>query len=61
MFCSSRRQRSEWREFAFALHQMQAAIEPDISLMHVLTHWNRLATALAEGPRTREAQNRNLK
>jgi hypothetical protein len=61
MFCSSRRQRSEWREFAFALHQIQTAIEPDISLTHVLTQWNRLAVALAESPRKRETQARNLK
>jgi hypothetical protein len=61
MFCSNHRQRSEWREFAFALHQIQAAIEPDISLTHVLTQWNRLATALAECPRKRETHARNLK
>jgi hypothetical protein len=61
MFCPNRRQRSEWREFAFALHQIQAAIEPDMSLTHVLTQWNRLATALAESPRKRETQARNLK
>lgn len=60
MFCSNHRQRSEWREFAFALHQIQDAIEPDISLTHVLTQWNRLAVALAESPRNREAQNRTL-
>lgn len=61
MFCSSDRQRSEWREYAFALHQIQDAIEPDLSLTNVLTQWNRLAAALAESPRKRETQNRNLK
>jgi hypothetical protein len=60
MFCSNHRQRSDWREFAFALHQVQDAIEPDIPLTHVLTQWNRLAVDLAESPRNREAQNRNL-
>ena len=54
-------QRSEWREFAFALRQILDAIEPDLRLTHVLAQWNRLATALAESNRKREAQNRHLK
>jgi hypothetical protein len=37
------RQRSEWREFGFALHQIQNVIEPTLPLTKVLTGWNRLA------------------
>jgi hypothetical protein len=59
-FSPETRQRSEWREFAFALHQIQNAIEPELPLEKVLTQWNRLATALAENHRERTAQNRNL-
>jgi len=55
------RQRSEWREFAFALHQIQDAIEPELPLEKVLAQWNRLAAALAESHRERLAQSRNLK
>jgi hypothetical protein len=54
------RQRSEWREFAFALHQIQDAIEPAIPLKRVLAHWNWLAATLAENHRQRIVQSRNL-
>lgn len=54
------RQRSEWREFAFALHQIQNVIEPHLPLTKVLTGWNRLATGLAERHRKRAPQDRNL-
>jgi hypothetical protein len=54
------RQRSEWREFAFALHQIQNAIEPHVPLHAVLSDWNRLAAALAENHRNRATQSRNL-
>jgi hypothetical protein len=59
-FSEDTRQRSEWREFGFALHQIQNVIEPDLPLAHVLNDWNRLAAALAESHRNRTAQNRNL-
>ena len=59
-FSPDTRQRSEWREFGFALHQIQNVIEPDLPLSQVLNGWNRLAAALAESHRDREAQNRNL-
>jgi hypothetical protein len=59
-FSRDTRQRSEWREFAFALHQMQNAIEPSMKLIQVLNGWNRLAAALAEKHRNRTAQDRNL-
>jgi hypothetical protein len=54
------RQRSEWREFGFALHQVQNAIEPSLPLAQVLSGWNRLAAGLAESHRNRAAQDRNL-
>jgi hypothetical protein len=60
MFSRDMRQRSEWREFGFALHQIQNAIEPRLPLTHVLTGWNRLAAGLAESHRNRAAQNRDL-
>lgn len=52
--------RSEWREFAFALHQIQQAIEPDIPLRRIIEHWDEIATALAEPSRKRVPQVRNL-
>ena len=60
MFSQEARQRSEWREFAFALHQIQDAIEPHLPLPQVLSQWNRLAAGLTESHRNRAAQNRNL-
>ena len=59
-FSRDTRQRSEWREFGFALHQIQNVIEPSLPLARVLNGWNHLAAALAESHRSREAQNRNL-
>lgn len=59
-FSKDTRERSEWREFGFALHQIQDAIEPRLPLTQVLNGWNRLATALAEPHRNRAAQDRNL-
>jgi len=60
MFSRDTRQRSEWREFGFALHQIQNVIEPSLPLAKVLNGWNRLAAILAENHRNRTAQNRNL-
>ncbi|HZL50855.1 MAG TPA: hypothetical protein VFC37_07880 [Terracidiphilus sp.] len=60
MFSRDTRQRSEWREFGFALHQIQNVIEPGLPLAKVLNGWNRVAAALAESHRHRTAQNRNL-
>jgi hypothetical protein len=34
---------SGWCEFSFALHQVQQAIEPNLSLKHTLLKWNGLA------------------
>ena len=59
-FSKDRRQRSEWREFGFVLHQIQNVIEPSLPLSQMLNGWNRLAAALAENHRNRAAQDRNL-
>jgi hypothetical protein len=52
--------RSEWREFSFALHQVQNVVEPELPLAEILCNWNHLAYALAEKPRERKIQNRML-
>jgi hypothetical protein len=48
--------RSPWREFQFALHQIQQTIAPRLKLQQVLTHWNEIAMALAERNRKRVPQ-----
>src|SRR5215472_3126556 len=47
---------SPWREFSFALRNIQQAIEPDVSLGRVLLSWNEIARALAEESRRRVLQ-----
>jgi hypothetical protein len=47
---------SPWREFSFALHQIQQAIEPRLPLQQTLFSWNQIARALAENSRTRSLQ-----
>jgi hypothetical protein len=44
------------REFRFALHQIQQAIEPHLSLQQRLCSWNQIAKALAEKSRNRLLQ-----
>jgi hypothetical protein len=44
------------REFSFALHQIQQAIEPHLSLQRTLYSWNQIAQALAEKSRKRPLQ-----
>jgi hypothetical protein len=44
------------REFSFALHQIQQAIEPHLSLQQTLYSWNQIAQALAEKSRNRLLQ-----
>ena len=44
------------REFSFALHQIQQAIEPNLSLQQTLYSWNQIAEALAEKSRNRLLQ-----
>ncbi len=48
--------RSAWREFAFALHQIEEAIEPRLSMTKVLNHWNEIETCLAASARKRQLQ-----
>src|ERR1039458_4815864 len=55
-FFRARQPLSRWREFSFALHQVQHAIEPHLSLKHTLLNWNGIARALAENPRVRLLQ-----
>jgi hypothetical protein len=50
------RRGSRWREFQFALHQLQQAISPELGLDFVVRHWNDIAAALAEGDRERVPQ-----
>ena len=47
---------SPTREFSFALHQIQQAIEPFLSLQQTLYSWNHIAQALAERSRKRIPQ-----
>src|SRR5580692_1192289 len=44
------------REFSFALHQVQHAIEPHLSFQQTLYSWNQIAQALAEKSRNRLLQ-----
>jgi hypothetical protein len=44
------------REFSFALHQIQQAIEAGLSLQQTLSSWNQIAQALAEKSRNRLLQ-----
>jgi hypothetical protein len=48
--------RSNWREFQFALHQLQETIAPRLGLQQTLMHWNDIAQALAERSRKRTPQ-----
>ena len=50
------RKHSHWREFEFALHEVQQTIAPDLGLTSVLPHWNEIAAALAERNRQRVPQ-----
>ncbi len=52
----SNKVKSDWREFAFALHQIQQAINPVISLRKVIQQWGEISTALAESSRKRKPQ-----
>ena len=50
------RPRSNWREFQFAFHQIQAAITPPLGLQAVLDQWTEISTALSERRRKRKPQ-----
>jgi hypothetical protein len=55
------RTKSAWREFAFALHQIQQAVDPVISLRKVLNEWGEIGSALGERSRKRIPQIKNLR
>jgi hypothetical protein len=48
--------RSHWREFQFALHQLQQSIAPRLGLPQVLEHCNEIAASQAEHNRERAPQ-----
>ena len=54
--CSRRGPCSPSREFSFALHQIQQAIEPHLSIQQTLYSWNQIGQALAEDSRNRLLQ-----
>jgi hypothetical protein len=45
---------SPWREFSFALHQLQHALHPTLPLADLITRWTDIADDLAERPRKRK-------
>jgi hypothetical protein len=47
---------SRWREFSFALHQLQHAIQPMLPLADVMGRWAEIAISLAERVRNRLPQ-----
>ena len=47
---------SAWREFKFVLNQVTRIIEPNMTLVEMLTNWNALSESLAESPRARTSQ-----
>lgn len=53
---SYKRIRSNWREFEFMLHQIQNAINPEISLIKTINSWQEISSELAENNRQRLSQ-----
>ena len=45
-----------WREFSFALHQIQQAIQPRLAMENVMFQWQQIASALTERSRHRKPQ-----
>jgi hypothetical protein len=52
--------RSRWREFAFAFHEIQRAIEPHSGLQQMLEDWEEIAGTLAESCRKRKTQEQKI-
>jgi hypothetical protein len=50
-----------WREFAFALHQVQQAVDPVVSLKKILSGWNEINLALRENSRRRKPRLSNYR
>lgn len=48
--------RSNWREFEFMLHQVQSAINSDISLKETLNGRHKICKNLSENDRQRKSQ-----
>lgn len=48
--------KSRWREFSFAFHQIQQAIDPVVSLKKILENWGQVRVALSERSRQRKPQ-----
>jgi hypothetical protein len=49
-----------WREFLFALHQIQRAVEPTLTLKQTLQKWPQIERDLAESKRARKLQSLSL-
>jgi hypothetical protein len=56
----SKRLRSPGREFSLAFHQITRAIDPRLSLRHLVQNWNQMAAELSESSRKRESQEQNF-
>jgi hypothetical protein len=53
---SYNKNRSPWKEFAFMIHQIQRAIEPEMTLNYAINHWSYISKDLANPPRKRKLQ-----
>ncbi len=56
MSWKKKRPQSVWREFDFCLHQIQRAVEPELSLKEMINDWHNISQDLAERSRDRELQ-----
>jgi hypothetical protein len=54
------RDHSHWREFAFMLNQVKSSIEPRLPLQSMLKNWSTISHGLAEPPRKRKSQGRQM-
>ena len=48
--------KSQWREFEFMAHQVQQAVEPELSLKNTFNQWGKIGRSLAEASRKRKPQ-----
>jgi hypothetical protein len=49
-----------WRELSFALHLVRQAVNPSLKINECLNNWQEIAKELAEPPRKRRQQMRQL-
>lgn len=54
------REASLWRELSFALHLVRQAVNPPIAISECIGQWRYIANTLAEPPRRRKSQARQL-